>query len=257
VLETDEQRRWWFATHPEYSWSRTGTRDHRQREEKEATGKVRPEDVDAYVDEALKYEKGPVAELLKSVKRNCGTEGVSEKSDHRLAHLDAPRPGSDRVSSAEEETDEREATLWDALVTGADDSFQVWDDVLVWLGGRGVFSNHRRRLARNLDRAGMPRPPGHAAHHIVEPDEGRFRDAIEARKILEKFGIDIDGADNGVWLPYKYKPAPGEGTYHPSLHTKEYYRQVEKLLRNAATKEKAIATLKKIGRQLSGGKFPK
>jgi hypothetical protein len=60
VIETEEQRRWWFATHPQFSSSRKGTRASRQKEEKDATGKVRPEDVD----EALKYERGPVAELL-------------------------------------------------------------------------------------------------------------------------------------------------------------------------------------------------
>ncbi|MEW6533772.1 MAG: Tox-REase-5 domain-containing protein [Thermodesulfobacteriota bacterium] len=28
MIETDKQRRWWFATHPEYSWGRAGTRGH-------------------------------------------------------------------------------------------------------------------------------------------------------------------------------------------------------------------------------------
>lgn len=255
MIETEEQRRWWFATHPQFSSSRKGTRASRQKEEKDATGKVRPEDVDAYVDEALKYERGPVAELLKSVKRNFGTEGVSEKPDRRLAYLEAARSGSDRASSVEEDDgDEKELTFWEAVAIGIDNTLQDWD---TWLGWGGVLANHRRRLARNLERAGRPRPPDRAAHHIVAPDEGRFREAIEARKILEKFGINIDSADNGVWLPYKYKPAPGKGTYHPSLHSKEYYRQVEKLLRKATTKENAIATLQKIGRQLSGGTFPK
>jgi hypothetical protein len=66
MIETEEQRRWWFATHPEYSWSARGIRSE---------GKVDPEEVDKYVDKALKYEKGPVADLLKSVKRNFGTQG--------------------------------------------------------------------------------------------------------------------------------------------------------------------------------------
>ena len=35
------------------------------------------------MDEALKYESGPVAELLKSVKRNFGTEGVSHRPDEK------------------------------------------------------------------------------------------------------------------------------------------------------------------------------
>jgi len=75
MLETEEQRRWWFATHPEYSSSRRGGRSGRHREVSSDAGRVRPKDVDAYVDEALKYESGSVADLLKSVKRNFGTEG--------------------------------------------------------------------------------------------------------------------------------------------------------------------------------------
>jgi hypothetical protein len=30
MIETDEQRRWWFATHPEFSWSRRGARNRAQ-----------------------------------------------------------------------------------------------------------------------------------------------------------------------------------------------------------------------------------
>jgi len=78
MIETDEQRRWWFATHPEYSWSHKGGKDRREGEEKGEDDRVRPEDVDAYVDNALKYVDGPVADLLRSVKRNFGTEGDSQ-----------------------------------------------------------------------------------------------------------------------------------------------------------------------------------
>jgi hypothetical protein len=46
MIETEEQRRWWFATHPEFSWSRRGTNAGRHESEKvepEATiGPPRP-----------------------------------------------------------------------------------------------------------------------------------------------------------------------------------------------------------------------
>ena len=32
MIETEEQRRWWFATHPQYSSSRRGIRDGADRE---------------------------------------------------------------------------------------------------------------------------------------------------------------------------------------------------------------------------------
>lgn len=79
MIETEEQRRWWFATHPEYSWSRRGTRSE---------GGVNPEEVDKYVDEALKYETGPVADLLKSVKRNFGTESQDPEKDRYEQYKD-------------------------------------------------------------------------------------------------------------------------------------------------------------------------
>jgi hypothetical protein len=77
MIETEEQRRWWFATHPQYSWSRRGIRGGSGGEAND--DKLDPKEVDAYVDEALKYETGPVADLLKSVKRNFGTEGSLPK----------------------------------------------------------------------------------------------------------------------------------------------------------------------------------
>jgi hypothetical protein len=83
MIETEEQRRWWFATHPEYSWSRRGIRKE---------GGVDPEEVDKYVDRALKYETGPVADLLKSV-RNFGTEAQYKEE---LAKLEEARKADER-----------------------------------------------------------------------------------------------------------------------------------------------------------------
>ncbi len=71
MIETEDQRRWWFATHPEFSSSHRGTR---------SGNKVDPKEVDKYVDRALKYENGPVADLLKSVKKHFGTEAYGQNS---------------------------------------------------------------------------------------------------------------------------------------------------------------------------------
>ncbi len=95
MIETEEQRRWWFATHPEYSWSRRGGTNRGHKEEKEEDDRVRPEDVDAYVDEALKYVDGSVADLLKSVKRNFGTEGDTRKGGQGSGVWAGNREGGD------------------------------------------------------------------------------------------------------------------------------------------------------------------
>ena len=54
MLKTDEQRRWWFATHPEYSSSHGKKKTAKIKETRHAKPKVPPEEVDAYVDEALR-----------------------------------------------------------------------------------------------------------------------------------------------------------------------------------------------------------
>jgi hypothetical protein len=97
MIETEEQRRWWFATHPQYSSSRRGIRDGADHEG--THDKVDPKDVDAYVDEALKYETGSVADLLKSVKRNFGTEADSQKGRQNEGML-AGHDGKGSVSLA-------------------------------------------------------------------------------------------------------------------------------------------------------------
>jgi A nuclease family of the HNH/ENDO VII superfamily with conserved AHH len=246
MIETEEQRRWWFATHPEYSWSPRGIREGSDRGENE--DKVDPKEVDAYVDEALKYETGSVADLLKSIKRNFGTEGNSQKPDQRLvAYLSERRSGPDKTSS--EEASESEPTLWDAVAKGIDNTLQDWEQ---WFGIGGSAS---RKLRRNMIKDKKTIPEGHAAHHIVPKDDGRFPEAREARKILEDFGIDLDSSANGVALPYK--PGIGEGTYHPSIHTGEYYKKVVTLLRRTATKEGALKTLKTVENGLRNGTFPK
>jgi hypothetical protein len=74
MIMTDEQRRWWFATHPEY---RSG-RKQKKREpdhEDEDTEKMSPEAVDAWADEALKHERDPVQiVILQQAKYWFGTE---------------------------------------------------------------------------------------------------------------------------------------------------------------------------------------
>jgi hypothetical protein len=85
MFATDQQRRWWFATHPEYSHGSKGEGAGKDKEEGEEPDKVSPIDVDDYVDAALEHETGPVADLLKSVKRWFGTRGESQITGPGLA----------------------------------------------------------------------------------------------------------------------------------------------------------------------------
>jgi len=80
VIETQEQRRRWFATHPEYSWSHRGISGRPEKEKDE--NEIDPRDVDEYVDNALKYETDQsVMALLESVKLNFGTQAYPSEHD--------------------------------------------------------------------------------------------------------------------------------------------------------------------------------
>jgi HNH/ENDO VII superfamily nuclease len=98
--------------------------------------------------------------------------------------------------------------------------------------------------------AGVEEPPNSAAHHIVAWDDSR---AYLAQKILDNFGIDINSAANGVFLPLKRGM---EGTYHPAIHTDFYYETVTNLLGLAESPGEAIETLAQIGEMLRNGNFP-
>ncbi|MEW6350271.1 MAG: hypothetical protein AB1646_14485 [Thermodesulfobacteriota bacterium] len=80
MIVTEEQRRWWFATHPEYSSSHRGSRGRSGKGKNEDA--IDPRDVDEYVDDALKYETDDsVIALLQSVKRNFGTQAEPYEHD--------------------------------------------------------------------------------------------------------------------------------------------------------------------------------
>jgi hypothetical protein len=111
-----------------------------------------------------------------------------------------------------------------------------------------------RALGANLEAAGFVRPADAAAHHMVA---GLHKPAAEARAILSRFGIDINDAANGVFLPRnKNVLTPPPGALHSSLHSNAYYYEVERLLGRATTRQKAIETLGLIRQRLLEGRFP-
>ncbi|MBM4328497.1 MAG: hypothetical protein FJ118_15200 [Deltaproteobacteria bacterium] len=82
MFATDQQRRWWFATHPEYSQSHKREGTGKDNEGGEDPDKVSPKDVDDYVDNALRYEtEDSVIALLNSVKRNFGAQAHPDEDE--------------------------------------------------------------------------------------------------------------------------------------------------------------------------------
>jgi hypothetical protein len=108
------------------------------------------------------------------------------------------------------------------------------------------------KLARALEKAGIPRPPNTAAHHIVAENAMR---AEEARRILRHFGVDINAAANGVYLPVEQEGTTS-GLYHPSLHSNAYYTEVNDRLRGATSENEVLEILDDIRGELLNGTFP-
>lgn len=110
--------------------------------------------------------------------------------------------------------------------------------------GGFVLGTASRSLARALARIGIERPLGFVAHHIV-PVIAKAADP--ARETLERLGIGINDAANGVFLPK---------AQHSTLHNLNYYTAVNEALARAKSKSKAEQILRAIADGLSVGTFP-
>lgn len=76
------------------------------------------------------------------------------------------------------------------------------------------------------------------------------------RQRLQSFGINLNDAVNGVWLPTSRSAEGAPGAYHPRLNNDEYNRAIEQAFRNVTTRQDAEATLRDIKTQLQNETFP-
>lgn len=117
-----------------------------------------------------------------------------------------------------------------------------------------VINGTSRGLAKALKLAGKIRLPGEFAHHIVAHGDARAR---EARAILAKFGIKLDEAVNGVFLPgFKRSPNVHGKAVHSTVHTDAYYAAVERNLKVATNKSQVEEVLRTIAANLEKGIMP-
>jgi RHS repeat-associated protein len=113
-------------------------------------------------------------------------------------------------------------------------------------------------LGANLVRAGFVRPAETAAHHIVA---GRVAAADPARIVMQRFGVHLDDAANGVFLPrFPTSVNPSGAVVHSTLHSNQlsaqYYARVNYLLGQARTRDQVISTLGYIRDRLLAGRLP-
>ena len=70
---------------------------------------------------------------------------------------------------------------------------------------------------------------------------GATKKAAQAREALQRFGIDLDDAINGVALPKEF---------HQGLHTDDYYKAINEASKQWTTAEEAMKGLEDIRNDL-------
>ncbi|GAA2604996.1 hypothetical protein GCM10010436_02740 [Paractinoplanes durhamensis] len=114
-------------------------------------------------------------------------------------------------------------------------------------------STNAEILGAAMVKAGIARPAETAAHHIVA--SGAVR-ADPARQVLKKFGIDVNSAENGVFLPQNLGSAnPTGASAHSVIHSGYYYDYVNDLLSRAKNATEAQAALDQVRQQLKDGRW--
>ena len=89
-----------------------------------------------------------------------------------------------------------------------------------WVDPLGLTSCE---LSKSMENSGTPRPDNSAAHHIVGETS---KVAQPARDILKKHNIDINGAENGVFLPNLNNQDNMSGILHNGKHPDVYLDRV-------------------------------
>lgn len=105
------------------------------------------------------------------------------------------------------------------------ESPQNWEEYL-------LLKSNSQELAKNLENAGQNKPNHSAAHHIVPATMKGSKNAI---KILDYYGIKVNDAENGVWLPQKGldkngNPSSAIGLIHSGKHPNIYADKVDLLI---------------------------
>lgn len=112
-------------------------------------------------------------------------------------------------------------------------------------------------LRSNLKKSGISTPKYcNNAHHIVPVnDDTKSKVVSKCRKILSDFGIDINSADNGVFLPVEDLEGLNKPINHRKIHTNKYYENLYIELKKCKTKESLIETLHDIRDKILTGEF--
>ena len=112
-------------------------------------------------------------------------------------------------------------------ILGGESNYGYVHNPKTWIDPLGLTSC---QLSSAMEKSGVPQPADSAAHHIVGETS---KAAKPARDILNKHGIDVNGAENGVFLPNKNNTDAMAGILHNGRHPNKYLNAVNERIINA------------------------
>ncbi|MDN8598864.1 RHS repeat-associated core domain-containing protein [Citrobacter sp. S2-9] len=127
--------------------------------------------------------------------------------------------------------------------------YQYAPNPLGWIDPLGLTSC---QLSKAMEKNGTLRPKNSAAHHIV-PETAKG--AKPARGILAQHDIDINGPDNGVFLPNRNNTDGMSGILHNGKHPDKYIDAINRRIEAAdisGGKQGVLDELGNINNTLSG-----
>jgi len=245
VIETDQQRRWWFATHPEFSSSHKEERSrHFGGGDDSESDNPSPEFVDAWVDGALKQERDDFfIELFRDIKSQYGTESMPrslpggqsgndlrplQPSDLLSAYLDNYHQYGNRPASTDPN---KEAAIKSLMEAGwprekAEERWRVFklsDDIARGVAeavaaARASLTGKYRDAISALEawvtgkRSPRLPPKGTPERAKIEADRRRGRDAKKREEVAD---IEAGGKGSGVWSEKELETIRRTGEFPP------------------------------------------
>jgi hypothetical protein len=231
MIETDKQRRWWFAHHPEFSESRTGASGRAKQKETHKAKGYTPEDVHAYVQRALNYLDGTEAAMLMALDKAVQTaERVSETPARSTGHpaadpasYDKYEDALDRIQRAQRE--ESIAKGKEEAVVSDIDEFLDFFPLARWAtapvqGFRGLLGRLARDAILSAKQRGPRQPPrlpprGTPERAKIERDRKK---GIDAKKEEELSDIKAGGKGSGTWSEEQLAEIRGTGKFPEGVH---------------------------------------
>jgi uncharacterized protein RhaS with RHS repeats len=142
-------------------------------------------------------------------------------------------------------------------LAGGINLYQYAPNALSWVEPLGLScSSDAKALRANTVAAGKVEPNfKNSAHHIIMSNSTDSR-MVALQNKMKTLGIDINTAENGIFLPSNSKvqlPSGNTLPNHEIIHTNAYKQKVFDLLKSINNSGDLLNELNKINSEIAGG----